>query len=220
VRRFLDYVGRLKGLGRRDRGEGVRHVLSVCGLEDAADRNLGVLSRGMKTRVGLAQALVHNPELVLLDEPTAGLDPQQVLNMRELILSLAGHHTILFSSHNLGEVSECCNRVVLLKEGHVAAEDALASLEGRAGDTRVLRLRLAHPPEDLYDVLGTLHDVTHAEPFEADVDGVVRVTVLAVEGVRERIATEAVERGWGLTELAEVSESLAEVFHRKVAEEE
>lgn len=210
VRRYLDYVGRLRGLNAAERAEGVRHVLSVCGLEGVAERGIGALSRGLRTRVGLAQALVHNPELVLLDEPTAGLDPQQVLNMRELILSLSGHHTILFSSHNLNEVSECCKRVVLLREGRVVAEDALASLEGRAGDTRVLRLRLAEPPDDVCGALTGLAEVTHAEPA----DGAVLVTVLANDGVRERLAAEAVARGWGLCELTEVSESLADLFHR------
>lgn len=212
VEPYLHYVARLRGLNRRERAEGVRHVLSVCRLQEVADRNIGALSRGLKMRVGLAQALVHNPELVLLDEPTAGLDPQQVLNMRELILSLSGHHTILFSSHNLHEVSECCNRVVLLKEGKVVAEDALASLEGKGGETRVLRLRLSHPPDDLYEVLATLGDVTHAEPFDGD--GAVRLTVLAVDGVRERLAAEVVGRGWGLCELAEINDSLEDVFHR------
>jgi len=213
VRGYLDYVACLKGLNRRERAEGVRHVLAVCDLEGVAERGIGFLSRGLRTRVGLAQSLVHNPELVLLDEPTAGLDPQQVLNMRELILSLAGHHTILFSSHNLHEVSECCNRVVLLKEGRLVAQDALASLEGRGGDTRMLRLRLSNPPEDLEDALASLPDVKHVEP-DGDQTGAVRITVRAVDGVRERLAAEVVSRGWGLGELSEVSDTLEDVFHR------
>jgi len=215
VRAYLDYVGRLRGLSSRDRADGVRHVLAVCGLEGVAERGIAALSRGLRTRVGLAQALVHNPELVLLDEPTAGLDPQQVLRMRELILSLSGHHTILFSSHNLHEVSECCKRVVVLKEGRVAAEDALASLEGKDGDTRVLRLRLSQPPDDVCGALAALAEVTHAEPA----DGAVLVTVLASEGVRERLAAEVVARGWGLCEMSEMSESLEDVFQRHVGVE-
>jgi ABC-2 type transport system ATP-binding protein len=215
VRPYLDYVARLRGLSARERADGVGHVLAVCGLEGVAERGIGALSRGLRTRVGLAQALVHNPELVLLDEPTAGLDPQQVRNMRELILSLSGHHTILFSSHNLHEVSECCKRVLVLKEGRVAAEDALASLEGRDGDSRVLRVRMSKPPDDVCGVLAGLAEVTHAEPAE----GFVLVTVLANEGVRERLAAEVVARGWGLCEMTEVSESLEDVFQRHVGVE-
>jgi len=220
VEPYLHYVARLRGLSRRERAEGVRHVLAVCRLDEVADRNIGALSRGLKMRVALAQALVHNPELVLLDEPTAGLDPQQVLNMRELILSLSGHHTILFSSHNLTEVSECCNRVVLLKGGRVAAEDALAALEGRAGETRMLRLRLSQAPEDPCGELSHMPDVILAEPADGAVPGTVMVTVKPVEGVRERLAAEVTGKGWGLCELVEVTESLAEVFQRHAEERE
>ncbi|MDH5527946.1 MAG: ABC transporter ATP-binding protein, partial [Nitrospirota bacterium] len=213
VRPYLDYVARLRGLSREERGDAIDRVLGACHLDTIAERGIGVLSRGMRMRVALAQALVHNPELLLLDEPTAGLDPEQVINMRELIRSLAGHHTILFSSHNLNEVSECCSRVVLLRGGKVVAQDSVSVLTGLDGAMETLFLRMTRAPEDLRAALIALEGVVEVEPGPPDT-GTVVVRMTVTPGVRERLVAEVVSRGWGLCEIRQISESLEDVFHR------
>ena len=218
VRRYLDYVASLRGIPGKQRADAVDRVLTLCTLEGVAKRNIGVLSRGLKMRVGLAQALVHNPELVLLDEPTAGLDPQQVLNMRELIFSLAGNHTILFSSHNLTEVSECCSRVVLLRAGKVVAEDALASLAGKREGKETVFMRFVRPPDNLLSQLAEIPNVTHVEAAGGGAPGTVLVQVQSAEGVRERLIENVVYRSWGLCEFREVTNNLAELFQRRPEE--
>ncbi|MFQ5510076.1 MAG: ABC transporter ATP-binding protein, partial [Leptospirillia bacterium] len=214
VRPFLHYVARLRGMGRAQRPAAVEGVIESCQLTELAERSVGALSRGGRMRVGLAQALVHNPELLLLDEPTAGLDPGQVLNMRKLILSLAGHHTILFSSHNLTEVSECCSRVVLLREGRVVQEDALANLEGRTGKTVRMFMRFARPSEGLDEELSGFEGVVALTTPEIGGPGVRVVEVDARVGVREALVEAVAARGWGLCEVREQAVTLAEIFHR------
>ncbi len=207
---FLDYVARLRGLNARERRAGVAQVLDSCGLAQLTDRSVGALSRGGRMRVGLAQALVHNPEVVLLDEPTAGLDPQQVLNMRKLILSLAGHHTILFSSHNLTEVAAVCNRIVFLKEGRLVAEDVLSTVSEEGGELLLMRFSVA--PPDLCSQLAAMPAVASAEPVPAGGPGAVSVQLHAGEGLRETLVERVAMMGWGLCEMRPMAGNLTAFF--------
>jgi gliding motility-associated transport system ATP-binding protein len=125
---YLRFVARLRGVGRADLGEAIDRVIEVCGLKDMAQRICGQLSKGYRQRVGLAQALVHSPPVMVLDEPTIGLDPRQIHEIRELIRSLAADRTIVLSTHILPEVSQICDRVVIINEGRVVLEESLASL--------------------------------------------------------------------------------------------
>src|SRR5689334_2149019 len=129
VREYLKFRARLKGLGRQRSRERVDVVMEQCGLTDVSKRIIGQLSKGYKQRVGLADALVHEPDLIILDEPTAGLDPNQIRSVRQLIKDLAGKHTVLLSTHILPEVEMTCNRVLILHEGRVLADDTPRNLE-------------------------------------------------------------------------------------------
>jgi ABC-2 type transport system ATP-binding protein len=206
---FLDYVARLKGLNRAERADGIERVLNACGLEELTNRGIGVLSRGGRMRVALAQALVHNPEVLLLDEPTSGLDPQQVLRMRELILSLSGHHTILFSSHNLTEVAAVCNRIVFLKQGRLVAEDVLSTVS--EGAEQIL-LRFSSAPSDMAILLSALPVVSGVEPVPGGGPGAVSVRLKSGEGVREQLAERVAMMGWGLCEMRPMSGNLPAFF--------
>ena len=125
---YLRFVARLKGLGRREVGEALERVLATCGLDDVRDRLLGHLSKGYRQRVGLAQALIHDPPVLVLDEPTIGLDPRQIRDIRALVRTLGGKRTIVLSTHILSEVTEVCDKVVIINDGRIALEDQLANM--------------------------------------------------------------------------------------------
>ena len=130
---FLRFVARLKGMARGDLAGALDRVLETCGLTDVRDRLLGHLSKGYRQRVGLAQALIHDPPVLILDEPTIGLDPRQIIEIRRLIRTLGGKRTVVLSTHILPEVSQVCDKVVIINDGRIVVEDELANLtRGRA----------------------------------------------------------------------------------------
>jgi len=128
VHQYLRFVARLRGVRRADAGAAVEHAINVCGLSEMAGRICGQLSKGYRQRVGLAQALIHDPPVIVLDEPTIGLDPRQIHEIRELIRGLAGDRTIVLSTHILPEVAQICDKVVIINDGRVALEEKLAEL--------------------------------------------------------------------------------------------
>jgi ABC-2 type transport system ATP-binding protein len=125
---YLRFVARLKGMRRAEIADAIERAIDTCGLERVRDRLLGHLSKGYRQRVGLAQALIHDPPVLILDEPTIGLDPRQIIEIRSLIKTLGGKRTVVLSTHILPEVSQVCEKVVIINEGHVVVEDQLANL--------------------------------------------------------------------------------------------
>ena len=128
---YLEFVGKLKGLSGSDLQKGVEYVCERCAIADVKNKLLGKLSKGYRQRVGLAQAIIHNPDVLILDEPTAGLDPKQINETRDLIKSLAGDHTIILSTHILSEVEHSCERVIIISQGKLVAQDSVANLTNR-----------------------------------------------------------------------------------------
>ena len=138
---YLRFVARIKGMAKRTVEDAIDRVVDVCGLEGMRERLLGHLSKGFRQRVGLAQALIHDPPVLVLDEPTIGLDPKQIIEIRSLIRRLAGEHTVILSTHILPEVSQLCEKVVIINEGRVVLEQDMASLTGDAGSLEDIFLR-------------------------------------------------------------------------------
>jgi ABC-2 type transport system ATP-binding protein len=128
VTTYLRFVGRIRGIAKAEMTDAVDKVLHTCGLAEVTDRVVGHLSKGFRQRVGLAQALIHNPSVLVLDEPTIGLDPRQIIDIRTLIRELAGDRTVILSTHILPEVSQLCEKVVIINEGRIAVEDTLVNL--------------------------------------------------------------------------------------------
>jgi ABC-2 type transport system ATP-binding protein len=210
---YLDFVGKLKGVLPADRRQRVSAVMDRTRITDMADRLCSKLSKGYRQRVGLAQAIIHNPDVLILDEPTAGLDPKQIIETRELIKELAGDHTIILSTHILPEVSQTCDRVVIINKGRVVAVDTPDNLTARLRGSETLYLQIDAGAADAAAALGRLTGVTRVVESDRR-DGVVGYEVESERGhdVRRELARAVVTAGWGLLELRPMRMSLEEIF--------
>jgi ABC-2 type transport system ATP-binding protein len=219
VEAFLKFCTEVRGMRRADHR--VATVLGECGLEEVRSRLIGTLSKGYRQRVAIAQALVHEPAVLILDEPTVGLDPRQIVEIRSLIRSLRGHATVLLSTHILPEVSSTCDRVVIIDRGRKVAEDTAEGLSRRvAGDERTL-VRVDGPAAL---VCAALRDVPGVERVEVSNGttgdtSLVAYSRVADESVRKAIAAAVVHHGWGLIEVRPLPLSLEDLFVRLVTEE-
>ncbi|WP_025323118.1 ABC transporter ATP-binding protein [Deferrisoma camini] len=216
VQEYLSYAGRLKGLGGANLKRAMGLAMEKCGVDHVARRLIGNLSKGYRQRVGLAQALLHNPPVLILDEPTVGLDPVQILEIRALIKDLAQEHTVILSTHIMQEVEAVCGRVIIINEGRIVAVDTADNLRTQMGTSRRILMRVARPGQDLVQKLMALDGVLDVE---AEDDGRVRIESQLDRDVREDVARVAVESGAGLLELTGVAVSLEEVFLKLTTED-
>jgi gliding motility-associated transport system ATP-binding protein len=208
VERYLRFVACLKRVPRADRGRAVARVLASCGLEGVARRRVGTLSKGFRQRVGLAQCLCGDPPILILDEPTIGLDPGQVVEIRDLIRTLRGNRTVFFSSHILSEVEALCERVIVIARGRLVGEGTPLELSARLGRRRRVVLRVDGPAEEVAAELAGLGGV---ERVERGADGFVLEG--AAEGDAARAAGAAMHRrGWPIRELREETPDLEDIF--------
>jgi ABC-2 type transport system ATP-binding protein len=212
---YLDFCARLRGVSDRDAA--IDRAMEMTSIGERADMHIGKLSKGYRQRVGIAQALVHNPEVLILDEPTIGLDPKQIIEIRNLIKSLAGDHTIILSTHILPEVSQTCSRVLIINDGTIVAEDTPERLSARVRGAEHIHLQVAKPapeiPTELEKVQGVLG-------VHAKANGVYEIETNLGTDRRADIAALVVQRGWGLLELRPLSLSLEEVFLKLTTTEE
>jgi ABC-2 type transport system ATP-binding protein len=213
VSEYLDFVAKIKGVPSADRRARVQYVMGRTRIADMANRLCGKLSKGYKQRVGLASALIHNPDVLILDEPTAGLDPKQIIETRELIKELAGDHTIILSTHILPEVAQTCQRVVIINKGHVVAVDTPDNLTARLRGSETMYVQVDTAGADAAVSLTRIPGVTRV--VEADRrDGMVGFEVDSESGrdVRRDLARAVVNSGWGLLEMRPMRMSLEDVF--------
>jgi ABC-2 type transport system ATP-binding protein len=215
---YLAFVGQIKGLSGAELTKRIDYVLERCAVADVKDKVLGKLSKGYRQRVGLAQAIIHNPDVLILDEPTAGLDPKQINETRDLIKGLAGDHTIILSTHILPEVEQTCQQVIIINRGKLVATDTVNNLQHRArGAGSVLvevgardgKLESAFVQQRLEQVAGVSRVL-----FKENRDN---AAIFEVEGktgraIRGDLARAVVESGWDLNELRTAAVSLEEVF--------
>jgi ABC-2 type transport system ATP-binding protein len=214
VESFLDFVGKIKGVPSRERRGKVADAMDKCRVADVRRTLIGKLSKGYRQRVGLAQAILHNPEVLILDEPTAGLDPKQIIETRELIKSLGGEHTIILSTHILPEVSMTCGRVVIINKGRVVAEDTPENLTHRLRGAAALRLEVRGEQGPVFDAIRAVPGVTAAQPKGGPATDVAAFEVEAEAGrdVRADLARAVVQKGYDLLTLSQVGMSLEEIF--------
>src|SRR5271155_1054592 len=215
VREYLKFRARLKGLGLARSRERVDTVLTQCGLEGVSRRIIGQLSKGYRQRVGLADALVHEPELIILDEPTIGLDPSQIRSVRQLIKQLGSRHTVLISSHILPEVEMTCNRVLIMREGRILAADSPENLQKNMGKNGQIITEIAAPLEELKTCWAQMPEIAHYNITAAEGEyHRCALTAVGDQDLRPLIFSLVRERGWKLRELSRLRHSLADIYIR------
>jgi len=222
VAEYLTFVGKLKGMSGNSLRKRVDEVSEKCNVADVRHKLVSKLSKGYKQRVGLAQAIIHNPEVLILDEPTSGLDPKQILETRDLIKGLAGEHTIILSTHILPEVEQICERVVIISRGKVVATDSMENLTNRMRGSEVIGLTVEGQSESgiVQEKLERVAGVSRVIlKLAQDSSCAFEIESLQGRNIRADLARAVVEAGWNLTELRPVSMSLEEVFLQLTASE-
>ncbi len=217
VRHYLAYCGRLEGLRGQKLKEAIDRVIHTCGLEERADSIIGTLSLGYRQRVGLAQALIHDPPVLILDEPTIGLDPNQIREVRSLIKSLGGQHTIMLSTHILPEAQMTCERVIIINRGRIVAEDTVENLTAQIRQSETVFVRLGSDPGPVANKILDIPAVTAVRP--GDEPNTLLIDSEVGADVRADVARMVVDAGLDLLELRPVELTLEEVFRELTMEE-
>lgn len=221
VTQYLNFVAEAKAVPRLQRRQKVGEVIERCLLHDVRGRIINTLSKGYRQRVGLAQALLGDPPVLILDEPTIGLDPKQIIEIRNLIRQMQGERTVLLSTHILPEVSVVCQRVIIINEGRIAAVDTPENLTRRLQRSTQVLLQVEGPPDQVTGRLREMAGILRVEM--KDGGGVLGRYVVETEkdcDLRRELAHVVCSSGWGLLELRPVDMSLEDVFIRLVTEEQ
>lgn len=210
VSEYLSYVAELKGVASRDLKKKVDAAVEKTNLGDVQKRLIYGLSKGFKQRVGLAQALVSDPEVLILDEPTVGLDPKQVAEIRTLIQGLRGHHTVVLSTHILPEVQATCERVIIINRGHIVAQDSLKNLSDLQGGARKVHLKIRKQAGDISSQLLKVPGVLKVQAGVSAADWT--LDTKEQDDVIEAIASEVIQKGYGLLEISSAKVDLEDIF--------
>ena len=218
VRRFISFAATAKCLDARKIGREIGRVIDICGLHEVANRIIGHLSKGYKQRVGLAQALLNNPAVLILDEPTIGLDPTQIIEIRKLIQDLREQHTILLSSHILPEVAQICRRVLIINKGQIIATDTPANLTSQLQKSAKISVQVRGEVQQLMPTLNSHPGIQRVSFDEAD-QGRLMVETDRSRDLRPDLARIVLARGMDLLELKLVDLSLEDIFLQLVTEE-
>jgi len=219
---YLDFVARIKGVDSGDRKKRIGEVKEKVSIQEYSGTLIKNLSKGYKQRVGLAQALVHDPEVLILDEPTVGLDPNQIIEVRQLIKSLSGNHTIILSTHILPEVSMTCQRVVIIANGKIAAVDTPENLTRQLQGSDRIYVEAAGPEQSITGKIKEIEGVLRVESQKLDGSNAFSYSVETElkKDVRGHLARKIVESGFDLLEMRTMSMSLEEVFLQLTTKEE
>ncbi len=212
---YLHFVAELRGIPKDRHRDRIKNMVEVCGLKEVIGRSIGELSKGYRQRVGLAQAMIHDPEIIILDEPTSGLDPNQIVEIRNLIKEIGKEKTVILSTHILPEVQATCNRAIIIDRGKIVADGALQDLQASFHGLEKLNLEIRAPQNGCAEKLRAIEHVKNVD--ERTTKGEVRSFVLEIEkgqDLREQIFDLSVREGWKLLELHREVTSLEDVFRQ------
>jgi len=218
VAEYLEFAGQLKGISKSDIKRRADDAIGRCSLGDVRDKLIGKLSKGYRQRVGIAQAIIHNPDVLILDEPTSGLDPKQIIEIRELLRALAGEHTIILSTHILSEVEHSCERVIIISQGRLVAQDSVSNLTNRLRGSEAVSVEVepAGGSPGAGEVQQRLEQVSGVSRvmMKDSRDGRLVFEVESLQGrhIRADLARSVVNAGWNLNELRPVGLSLEDIF--------
>ncbi len=217
---FLGFVAHVKGISSGDRAAQIREAMSETGITNVANRTIGKLSKGYRQRVGLAQALIGNPKVLILDEPTVGLDPNQIRDIRELIKNMAGKRTVILSTHILPEVSMICERVLIINEGKIVAADAVGELSQRLSTQLKIRLMVKAPASDITPALQELGGIQkiNCTDMQSGVCQVILDTDRSKD-LRPDLSNRIIGKGWDLLEIRSMDPTLEDIFIEIIAGE-
>jgi len=219
VRSFLDFVAEAKDVPRAERKREVGRVIESCGLTTVSDRIIGHLSKGYRQRVGIAQALIHKPQVLILDEPTIGLDPEQVVEIRKLIRDLGTERTVILSTHILSEVSSVCDRVIVINQGRILTSESLIELRAQLRRARQVRVEVEGPAQQVCSALERLPGVDGVRSQTSN--GTVTCVVEHKEGdIRKQISSEILAHGWGLLEVRSLEPTLEDIYLQLIRDAE
>ena len=216
VHDYLTFAARLRGIRSKETASAVDQVAGKCSLKGVESRIIGRLSKGYQQRVGIAQALIHDPDILILDEPTIGLDPIQIIEIRKLIQELASSHTIILSSHILPEITQICKRVIIINDGEIAAVDSLESLTTRLRKGERLLLEVRQSDNKTIEKLRTLSRVNTVMEEES---GHFKIDCEPHAEIQDEIAKLALDNNWGIVELKPSSITLEDIFLKLTLEE-
>ena len=216
VAKYLDFAAGVRGVAAKKIPSSVERVIDKCSLKDVGHRIIGRLSKGYQQRVGLAQAMVHDPEILILDEPTVGLDPIQIIEIRKLIQELAAEHTIILSSHILPEITQICKRVIIINEGEIAAVDSLGGLTASLRKSERLSLTVRNSEDIIIEKLNSMDQVLSVSSEE---ENQFYIECALRSNLQDDIAKLALENHWGIIELRPVSMTLEDIFLKLTLEE-
>lgn len=221
VSQYLRFMAAIKGVPRSAVEKRLTFTLGRCGLMDVKDKFIGTLSKGYRQRVGLAQALIHDPDILILDEPSVGLDPHQIIEIRNLIKDIGREKTVILSSHILPEVSMTCERIIIIRNGTMVASDTTEGLTARLQGAQQLFLAVAGPEDAVVTELQRIAGVAGVTAAPAK-DGLAQITVECATGadVRTAVAAQVINKGWGLAELRSINMSLEDIFLELTTNEE
>lgn len=216
VRTYLEFIAKIKGVAPKEARQRIDEVVVQCGIVDRTEQLIGHLSKGYRQRVGLAQAILHDPEVIIMDEPTSGLDPNQIIEVRQLIRELAQERTVILSTHILPEVEMTCNRVVIIHEGKIVAVDTTENLTANMRDTTRFLVRISGDVDIAAKAIATIEgvsDVTHT-------NNGLHVHWSAEADLSAAVSARVVELGMGLVEMKQEAMSLEEIFQALTMREE
>ena len=223
VHSYLSFVAKIKGVPKKARGERIDEVMARCGIEGRANQLIGQLSKGYQQRVGLAQAIIHNPDVIILDEPTIGLDPNQIRDVRSLVRGLAKEHTVILSTHILPEVERTCDRVVIINKGQIAAVDTPENLTASMMSHQRIQVEISGNVDSAKGIIQEMPDVQNLSVAGAPGEEnsvILHVDTPAGRDLRPELARRLVAGGLDLLGLHSLAMSLEEIFHELTTTEE